>query len=94
LAVVSAGSAAYRAVVSRADCLNFRDKLAISRAMAALIPCAPADLGESFLDWLQHHGQTGQAIERFWKTMLVSALSEDLDLVSVPTRRRWCASLF
>jgi hypothetical protein len=36
----------------RADCLNFRDKLGISRAMAALAPWAPADLGESFLDWL------------------------------------------
>ena len=68
----------------RADCLSFRDKLAISRAMAALAPSTPADLGESFLDWLQSHGQTERAIERFWKTILVSALNEDLDLVSVP----------
>jgi zeta-carotene desaturase len=68
----------------RADCLNFRDKLAISRAMAALAPSIPADRGESFLDWLKRHGQTGQAIERFWKTILVSALNEDLDHVSVP----------
>jgi len=68
----------------RADCLNFRDKLAISRAMAALAPGIPADRGESFLDWLKRHGQTGQAIERFWKTILVSALNEDLDRVSVP----------
>jgi squalene-associated FAD-dependent desaturase len=68
----------------RAECLNFRDKLAISRAMAALAPSAPADRGESFLDWLKRHGQTPQAIERFWKTILVSALNEDLDQVSVP----------
>jgi squalene-associated FAD-dependent desaturase len=68
----------------RADCLNFRDKMAISRAMAALVPAAPADRGESFLDWLRRHGQTEQAIERFWKTILVSALNEDLDRVSVP----------
>jgi zeta-carotene desaturase len=68
----------------RADCLNFRDKMAISRAMAALAPSIPADRGESFLDWLKRHGQTGQAIERFWKTILVSALNEDLDHVSVP----------
>jgi len=68
----------------RADCLNLRDKLAISRAMAALGPAAPADRGESFLDWLKRHGQTEQAIERFWKTILVSALNEDLDRVSVP----------
>jgi zeta-carotene desaturase len=68
----------------RAECLNFRDKMAISRAMAALAPSTPADRGESFLDWLKGHGQTPQAIERFWKTILVSALNEDLDQVSVP----------
>jgi squalene-associated FAD-dependent desaturase len=68
----------------RADCLSFRDKLSISRAMAALAPSTPADRGESFLDWLRGHGQTAQAIERFWKTILVSALNEDLDKVSVP----------
>jgi zeta-carotene desaturase len=69
----------------RAHCLNFLDKLAISRAMAALAPSNPAEHdNETFLDWLKRHGQTGQAIERFWKTILVSALNEDLDRVSVP----------
>src|SRR5580692_9769209 len=68
----------------QADCLGFRDKMAISRAMAALAPSIPPDRGESFLDWLKRHGQTAQAIERFWKTILVSALNEDLDRVSVP----------
>jgi squalene-associated FAD-dependent desaturase len=68
----------------RADCLSFRDKLGVSRAMAALAPATPADCGESFLEWLKRHGQTQQAIDRFWKTILVSALNEDLDQVSVP----------
>jgi len=68
----------------RADCLSFRDKMAISRAMAALASSIPPDRGESFLEWLKRHGQTPQAIERFWKTILVSALNEDLDQVSVP----------
>lgn len=68
----------------RAKCLSFRDKLSISRAMVLLAPATPPDRGESFLDWLKGHGQTGQAIERFWKTILVSALNEDLDQVSVP----------
>ncbi|HKC01616.1 MAG TPA: hydroxysqualene dehydroxylase HpnE, partial [Terriglobales bacterium] len=68
----------------RADCLSFRDKMAISRAMAVLAPSTPPDRGESFLGWLERHGQTEQAIERFWKTILVSALNEDLDQVSVP----------
>jgi squalene-associated FAD-dependent desaturase len=68
----------------RAACLTFLDKLAIARAMAALAPSAPPDNGESFLTWLQRHGQTDQAIERFWKPILVSALNEDLDRISVP----------
>jgi len=68
----------------RAACLNFSDKVAISRAMMALAPSTPADSGETFLDWLKRHGQTARAIERFWKTILVSALNEDLDQVSVP----------
>jgi len=68
----------------RAPCLTFSDKLAIGRAMMALAPAAPADRGESFLEWLRRHGQTAQAIDRFWKTILVSALNEDLDRASVP----------
>jgi squalene-associated FAD-dependent desaturase len=68
----------------RADCLSFRDKLGIGRAMAMLAPSTPVDRGESFLSWLKRHGQTNQAIERFWKTILISALNEDLDQVSVP----------
>jgi zeta-carotene desaturase len=52
--------------------------------MMTLAPAVPADRGESFLDWLRRHGQTAQAIDRFWKTILVSALNEDLDRVSVP----------
>ncbi|HET7441424.1 MAG TPA: hydroxysqualene dehydroxylase HpnE [Terriglobales bacterium] len=67
----------------KAPCLEFSDKLAIARAMLALAPRAPRDNGGSFLTWLQHHGQTERAIDRFWKTILVSALNEDLDRVSV-----------
>ena len=63
--------------------LDASDKLAIARAMAALIPAPARDTGESFLDWLHRHKQTENALERFWKPVLVSALSEDLELVSV-----------
>jgi zeta-carotene desaturase len=63
--------------------LDLRDKLAIARAFASLIPRVLPDTGESFMDWLQRHGQTRNALERFWKPVLVSALSEDLDQVSV-----------
>jgi len=68
----------------RASCLGLTDKLAIAAAMAALAPMAPKDSGDSFLTWLRRRGQTERAIERFWKTVLVSALNEDVDRVSVP----------
>jgi squalene-associated FAD-dependent desaturase len=64
-------------------CLNLSDKIAIAGAMLALIPRTPEDRGESFLAWLRRHRQTQQAIERFWKTVLVSALNEDLERISV-----------
>ena len=41
------------------------------------------DTGQSFQQWLDHHGQTKNAVERFWKPILISALSEELDRISV-----------
>jgi zeta-carotene desaturase len=63
--------------------LDAKDKIAISRAIAALTLTSQPDTGRSFLDWCQRHTQTHNAIERFWKPILVSALSEDLDLISI-----------
>jgi zeta-carotene desaturase len=63
--------------------LHATDKLVISRAIAALTLTEQRDTGKSFLDWCQQHGQTENAIQRFWKPILVSALSEDLDLISI-----------
>ncbi len=68
----------------QAACLDMSDKLAIGMAMAALAPAVLRDSGETFLTWLRRHAQTKQAIERFWKPVLVSALNEDLDRMSVP----------
>ena len=67
----------------RAPCLNLPDKLAIAAALAAITPIKPRDRGESFLTWLRRHGQTERAIARFWKTVLVSALNEDIEHISV-----------
>ena len=67
----------------RAQCLEFSDKVAIARAMLALAPTTPRETGESFLTWLERHGQTSRAIDRFWKPILVSALNEEVDRVSV-----------
>jgi squalene-associated FAD-dependent desaturase len=68
----------------RAACLSLADKMAIAAGMAALTPIKPRDTGESFLQWLHRHGQTERALERFWKPVLVSALNEEIDFISVP----------
>jgi squalene-associated FAD-dependent desaturase len=73
-----------------ADSLGFGDKLAISRAMMALLTGLPEDTSEDFLAWLKRHGQTERAIDRFWKVVLVSALNEDLDRTSI----RYAAQVF
>ncbi len=70
--------------------LDLKDKLAIARAMTALMPCLPRDDGGNFLSWLLRHGQTQKAINRFWMPVLVSALNEDLDRMSV----RYAAQVF
>jgi zeta-carotene desaturase len=70
--------------------LDVKDKLAISRALLALMPSLPADDGQSFLAWLHRHRQTQQSIDRFWAPVLISALNEDLDRVSV----RYAALVF
>lgn len=78
-----------------ASSLSFSDKLAISRALTFMMrqskahqsnprkSGAPDDPEQSFLDWLHRHKQTPRAIDRFWKVVLVSALNEDLDRMSV-----------
>jgi squalene-associated FAD-dependent desaturase len=64
--------------------LNAWDKVVLSRGLASLIARQPKDDGTSFQAWLQRHHQTHNAIERFWKPILVSALSEDMDRIAVP----------
>jgi squalene-associated FAD-dependent desaturase len=63
--------------------LNAVDKLGIARALVPLTLTAQPDTGQSFQHWLDQHGQTQQAVERFWRPILVSALSEDLNLISI-----------
>ena len=63
--------------------LGLRDKLAIARAMLAIARGAEDDGSENFRHWLERHGQTARAIERFWKVVLVSALNAELERSSV-----------
>ncbi len=73
----------------RSRALALRDKLDIGRAMLALSRSPQDDRG-NFLQWLRAHGQSDAAIERFWKVVLVSALNEELDRISV----RYAAQVF
>ena len=67
----------------RAKYLGLADKLAIGRGLTAMLASPVEDSQENFLQWLRRRRQTQKAIERFWKPVLVSALNEDLDRVSV-----------
>ena len=62
--------------------LSWRDKLGIASALMRILlsggrPRLPETL--SMMDWLRRQKQTRQAIDRFWRTVLVSALNEELD---------------
>ena len=67
----------------RAKFLSIGDKDAIARGLLALMPGLPDETEENFLSWLDRHGQTPRAIQRFWEPVLVSALNESLDRMSV-----------
>ena len=63
--------------------LNAADKLSIARALVPLTLSAQRDTGHSFREWLDGHDQTEHAIQRFWQPILISALSEELDRISI-----------
>ena len=66
--------------------LRIKDKLGIARAMWSILRCrGQLDVAPqtSMLDWLRQMKQSSPAIERFWKPVLVSALSEELDRIDV-----------
>lgn len=64
--------------------LSTWDKITLSEALVALLTRTPRDDGRTFDQWLRTHHQTPAAIARFWKPVLVSALSEDLHRITVP----------
>lgn len=68
-----------------AHAFSLADRLALSRGLMAFFGGVPADSDsdENFGQWLTRHGQTRGAIERFWKPVLVSALNEDVERISV-----------
>ncbi|MGA7884234.1 MAG: hydroxysqualene dehydroxylase HpnE [Acidobacteriaceae bacterium] len=67
----------------RAPAFSLADKLAIVRGLSHFVRGLPPDTDEDFAHWLKRHHQTQRAIDRFWRPVLVSALNEDLDRISV-----------
>ena len=61
--------------------LNLSEKLAVARGMLAIRrESGRKDLDQiSMQQWLVEHSQPPRAIERFWRQVLVSAISEELD---------------
>lgn len=74
---------------ARLSYLSWRDKLALARGLKALAgPVSEQDEATPFAEWLRRQGQTQTAIERFWLVVLVSALSESLDRISLRHARK------
>jgi len=69
--------------------LSLTEKWQLARGLRILARTNPTDCGdESFLKWLERHGQSPAVIERFWHVVLVSALSETLDRIDISHARK------
>lgn len=77
------------AALMRMSFLSWPDRLRIVKGLLDLKKAEGWAISQrSMLDWLQAHGQSSQAIELFWGTVLVSALGDTLDRVSVSASRK------
>jgi len=78
-----------------AKAFTFADKLALARAMRAMMKPQPLiDTRESLGDWLRRHKQTEGAINRFWRLVIASALNAEIDAISVPYAAKVIRELF
>jgi squalene-associated FAD-dependent desaturase len=70
--------------------LTWRDRWSIGRALLALtrLPDSPTLDERSIADWLRQRGTSDQALRRFWAVVLVSALSETLEGISLAAARK------
>ncbi|MDZ4818918.1 MAG: hydroxysqualene dehydroxylase HpnE [Planctomycetota bacterium] len=70
--------------------LTFSERLRIVWGLHRLVRATKVDSanGQNMQQWLTTHGQTSRCIELFWLPIIVSALSEVPDRVSVPVARK------
>lgn len=66
---------------------SLREKLAIAHGMRKLAQ-ERCEVDRPFADWLTEHGQSSVVQRRFWHVVLVSALSESLERISLRHARK------
>ncbi len=77
------------AAFRRLSYLSWTDKIAIARGLRILArPDQALRDDVSFAEWVQESRQTADAVNGFWHVVLVSALSETLDRISLPAGRK------
>ncbi len=73
----------------RLSYLSNDDKRSLARGLRRLARCDPdTEATQSFQQWLTKNGQSDTVIERFWHVVIISALSETLDQVSIRHARK------
>lgn len=73
---------------ARLSYLSWYDKWRLAWGLRALAHRRYCGATELMSHWLQRHRQTPQAIARVWQVVLVSALSESLDRITVHDARK------
>lgn len=70
--------------------LRWFDRIGIARALLELIRMKPtADLDRQLaIEWLKTKSQSAQSLRNFWETILISALGEQLDRVTLGATRK------
>jgi len=77
-----------------ASAFTLADKLALARAFSAMMRPIPADSTENLAAWLERHGQTEGALQRFWRLVIASALNAELEEIAVPYAAKVIRELF
>ncbi len=70
--------------------LGWNDRIQIGMGLFRLMRLKPSKDHDQILalDWLQSNGQTPKSIAHFWATILVSALGEQIDRVTLQAARK------
>jgi squalene-associated FAD-dependent desaturase len=78
----------------RAAAFTRADKLALARGFRAMLKPIPHNSTETLAAWLERHGQTRGAIERFWKLVIASALNAEIEEIAVAYAAKVIRELF